>query len=183
MTSRDLSTLIPEFRSEVQELLNNCRARGIEMRPSATLRDPFEQARLWRQSRSRKEIERKIAQLREAGAPFLAHCLERVGPQSGRPVTGAIPGLSWHQWGEALDCFWLVNGEAEWDSNRLVSGVNGYRVYAEEARRLGLTAGGLWQSLKDWPHVQARVADSPQNVLSLVEINAAMESRFGNLNG
>lgn len=181
MASRDLNDLVPELRPRVQELLNQCRARGVEMRPSATLRDPFEQARLWRQSRSREEIARKIAQLRDGGAPFLAFCLDRVGPQSGRPVTGAIPGLSWHQWGEALDCFWLVDGAAEWSANRLVSGVNGYRVYAEEARRLGLTAGGFWQSLKDWPHVQLRAADNPRGVLTLAEINATMEARFGHL--
>jgi hypothetical protein len=177
-TSRDLGDLIPGLQPQVQELLNKCLLRGIEMRPCATLRDPFEQAR---QSRSREEIERKIAQLREAGASFLADCIERVGPQSGRPVTGAAPGLSWHQWGEALDCFWMVNGAAEWDAGRLVNGVNGYRVYAEEARRLGLTAGGFWPRLKDWPHVQLRPGDSPADAMALDEINATMKARFGHL--
>lgn len=179
MASRDLNDLIPELRPGVQELLNHCRTRGVEMRPSATLRDPFEQARLWRQSRAREEIEREMARLRAAGAPFLANCLERVGPQSGPPVTGAIPGLSWHQWGEALDCFWVVDGAAEWSVTRLVNGVNGYRVYADEARRLGLTAGGFWTGLKDWPHVQLKPANSPLSVISLTVINAGMEARFG----
>src|SRR5262249_20995053 len=145
--------------------------RGIEMRPYTTLRDPFEQARLWRQSRSHEQIERKIQEFREAHAEFLAHCLESVGPQSGDPVTNAAPGLSWHQWGEAVDCFWLVNGQAEWSTTKLVNGLNGYRVYAEEAQRLGLTAGGLWSGLKDWPHVQLQVAGSPLGLFTLVQIS------------
>ena len=46
----DLGKLTPELGDKVSELLDRCRARGIEMRPNAGLRDPFEQARLWRQS-------------------------------------------------------------------------------------------------------------------------------------
>jgi len=179
MASRDLSDLILDFRARVQDLLQTCRARGVEMRPYTTLRDPFEQARLWRQSRSREEIDRKIDQLRNVGADFLAHCLDSVGPQNGRYVTDAAPGLSWHQWGEALDCFWLVEGQAEWSTERRVNGVNGYRVYAEEAKRLGLTAGGDWINFQDWSHVQLRAASGPQEVLSLLQIDRAMREGFG----
>ena len=39
-------------------------------------------------------------------ANFLASVLDGVGPQHGPHVTNALPGLSWHQWGEAVDCFW-----------------------------------------------------------------------------
>ena len=181
MPSRDLNDLITSFRAPVQQLLNRCQQRGIEMRPYTTLRDPFEQARLWRQSRSREQINRKIQQLREAHAMFLAHCLESVGPQFGDPVTNAAPGLSWHQWGEALDFFWIVNGQAEWSTTKLVNGVNGYRVYAEEAQRLDLTAGGLWSSLKDWPHVQLQAAGSPLGVFTLTQIDERMHARFGSV--
>lgn len=178
MPSRDMKDLVLDFRARVQNLLNACRARGVEMRPYTTLRDPFEQARLWRQSRTREQINRKVAQLREVGADFLAHCLESVGPQNGRHVTDAPPGLSWHQWGEAVDCFWVVEGQAEWSPERKVNGSNGYHVYAEEARRLGLTAGGHWSNFKDWPHVQLRAANNPQEVLSLQQIDEAMREGF-----
>lgn len=96
------------------------------MRPNAGLRDPFEQAKLWRQSRSIEEILAAIDELRSVGAPFLAHCLESVGPQHGDPVTNAPPGYSWHQWGEAVDCFWLLGGKAEWSSTKKVGGLNAY---------------------------------------------------------
>jgi len=175
----DIRLLVPEFTQLIRQLLDRCSSRGIEMRPYMGLRDPFEQARLWRQSRAREEIQARIASLRAQGAAFLAHCIESVGPQHGRPVTNALPGLSWHQWGEAVDCFWLVDGKAEWSASKLIGGSNGYRVYAAEAEALALTAGGHFSSLKDWPHVQLRADASPLSSLSIVEIDAAMAAMFG----
>ncbi|RQV96667.1 MAG: hypothetical protein EH224_03705 [Calditrichaeota bacterium] len=112
--SRDLNDLIPVFKTQVESLLKLCSDSGYPMRPFFTLRTPFEQGILWRQSRSTKEIKEKISYLKRKGAPFLAYCIESVGPQNGRHVTNAIPGLSWHQWGEAVDCFWLIDDNAEW---------------------------------------------------------------------
>jgi hypothetical protein len=124
-------------------------------------------------------VHNKIARLRSLDADFLAFCLESVGPQpSGPNVTGSIPGLSWHQWGEAMDCFWLVNGDDEWSVDLKINGLNGFRVYAAEARQMGLTAGGLWQNFKDWPHVQLKSAGSPTDVMSLADINRIMKERF-----
>lgn len=148
------------------------------MRPYDGLRDPFSQAKLWRQSRSGEQIQLQILKFRNQGAEFLAHCLSSVGPQQGDPVTNALPGLSWHQWGEAVDCFWLVDGKAEWRTKRLVNGQNGYHVYAEEASRIGVQAGGLWNSLKDWPHVQLQKFSSPLHAFSIMEIDQVMRERF-----
>lgn len=175
----DLQKLEPGLRSGVLRVLQRCRARGCEMRPNNGLRDPFDQARLWRQSRSGEEIRQKILDLKSDGAEFLAHCLDSVGPQHGAKVTDTPPGFSWHQWGEALDCFWLVDDKAEWSTRRFVDGVNGYQVYAEEAERAGLTAGGHWARFKDWPHVQLRKASNVGTVMTLLEIDAAMRARFG----
>lgn len=176
----DLNLLVPEFHQKVDQLLGLCRARGYEMRPYMGVRTPMEQARLWRQSRSREEIDAKIVEFRANNAPYLAKVLQDAGPQHGDPVTNAAPGLSWHQWGEAVDCFWVLNGQAEWSTKRLVNGQNGYAVYAACARALNLTAGGFFSSLKDWPHVQLRPAGSPLGAkMSLAEVDAAMKQRFG----
>lgn len=180
--SRDMSALDTAFQGQIQELLSQCGTQGFEMRPFHTLRDPFEQARLWRQSRSTAEIQAKLRQLTRRGAPFLGHVIESVGPRHGPPVTNAIPGLSWHQWGEAVDCYWLLRNKAEWSANRkadLADGrrLNGYRVYADLAAQAGLTAGGHWRRLKDWPHIQKR-NDGVENYYSLPEIDAAMRQRF-----
>lgn len=183
--SRDLSLLDPEFRQDVERVLEECMDLGVTMRPFFTLRDPFEQARLWRQSRPIMEIEAKLTELEAEGAQFLAHVLRSVGPQFGNPVTNAIPGLSWHQWGEGVDCFWLVEDQAEWSTRKkrpIADGreVNGYRLYGDVAVEAGLTSGGFWTRLKDWPHLQKR----PEGVSShftLAEVDAKMEARFGNL--
>lgn len=177
--SRDLNDLNVDFKTKVEELLSACEASGYPMRPFFTVRSPFEQGKLWRQSRTTKEIQEKLSELKGRGANFLAHCIESVGPQNGRHVTNAIPGLSWHQWGEAVDCFWLIDGNAEWSSRRKIHGMNGYATYADVAKSMGLDAGGLWRSFKDWPHVQLRNESDPSRLYSLEEIDAEMKVRFG----
>jgi peptidoglycan L-alanyl-D-glutamate endopeptidase CwlK len=175
----DLEKLVPVLKSMVLDLVNRCGALGVEMRPNNGLRDPFEQARLWRQSRSKEEIDAKIEELETKGAMFLADCIRSVGPQHGDHVTDTPPGISWHQWGEALDCFWVVDGKAEWSTKKLIGGLNGYKVYADEAETAGLTAGGHWKNFKDWPHVQLREASNAASVMSLTDIDSTMKSRFG----
>jgi peptidoglycan L-alanyl-D-glutamate endopeptidase CwlK len=174
----DLGKVEPTLKQKVLDLLGRCNQMGIEMRPNSGLRDPFEQARLWRQSRSREEINAKISKFEAAGASFLAHCLESVGPQHGGHVTDTPPGFSWHQWGEAIDCFWLVDGKAEWSVRKTINGKNGYKVYAAQAEVVGLTAGGHWSSFKDWPHVQLRPASNAGKVFNVREIDARMRERF-----
>lgn len=175
----DDSLLVPGFRDKLNALLEACHEQGVEMRPYFGIRSPFEQAKLWRQSRTREQVAEKIASLRAQGAPFLAQCLDSVGPCNGPPVTNAIPGLSWHQWGEAVDSVWVVAGKSEWSTAKKIGGINGYAVYASRARELGLDPGGLWRSLKDWPHVQLRSESSPARLYSLVDIDRAMEEKFG----
>lgn len=174
----NLSLLVPQLQALTPTLVQNCAALGATMRPNIGLRDPFEQGRLWRQSRSIEEITSKITQLRAAGAEFLAHCIEVAGPQHGDHVTDTPPGISWHQWGEAVDFFWLVNGAAEWSTTKVINGVNGYQLLANEAQKLGLTAGGHWKTFKDWPHVQHPKENNAGDVHSLKDIDAQMQQRF-----
>lgn len=175
-----LENLDAAFREKVENLLETLNTIGVEMRPYFGVRTPQEQAVLWRQSRSREEIAAGIHRLEQGGANFLARVLNDVGAQHGPEVTNALPGLSWHQWGEAVDCFWAVNGKAEWSASKLIDGINGYRVYATRAKELGMDAGGFWSSLKDWPHIQFRTAGSPTSAgLTLAEIDSEMQQRFG----
>ena len=139
----DLALLAPAFRVQVERLLDDCARAQIIMRPFSTLRTPHEQARLWRQSRPREQIDKTIRNLQKLGGHWLASVLEEVGPQYGRHVTNAL--ASWHNWGLAVDCFWFKDGKAEWTDLR------GYRVYANGALARELTPGGGWE---DWPHVQ-----------------------------
>ena len=166
---RDPALLDHGFRSLVEALLDDVAGQGYEFRLTTTLRTPWQQGRLWRQSRTRAEIQRRLIQLHEAGAGYLADVIERVGPQNGPPVTRAIPGLSWHQHGEAADAVLIVGGAAVWDA-----GHAGYRAYAATAERLGLTPG---RKFGDAPHVQMRRTEP--TALPLAEVAEEMEARFG----
>ena len=166
---RDPALLDHGFRADVERLIAALHAQGFEFRLSTTLRTPWQQARLWRQSRSRETVSARIVELRQAGAGYLADVLEAVGPQSGPPVTKAIPGLSWHQWGEAADLFLVERGAAVWDP-----GHAGYHALAITAETIGLRSG---RSFGDPPHVQARRTEP--SALPLAEVAEEMEARFG----
>ena len=152
----DLSLLVPEFRERVEKLLEGFAGGGPVLRPYYGLRTPQEQARIWRQTRSREEVTRAMDDLKKAGAPTIADILWSVGPQ---PTNGAkghlthqLPMASWHQHGEALDCFVLRQGQAVWDGND-----PSYKVYTEAARKFGCDAGYFWR-MKDSVHIQLRTA-------------------------
>ena len=176
--TKDLKLLVPDFKVTAQKLLDNCKQQGYEMCPSETLRHPMLQAKYWRQSRSIEIIRNKIQELKNEDAPFLAWCIENAEPCTGPQITNSIPGYSWHQWGEAMDCYWLVDGKAVWDTKLLINGRNGYRVYAEEAVKLGLDAGMLWKSFPDNPHVQMRAISNPGKRYTLQQIDRTMKERF-----
>ena len=166
--ARDLESLTLEFHNATSQLLANCLELGIEMVPFCTLRSPQAQAVLWRQSRSVAEVMEGIERLRSGGAPWLAEVLDGVGPQLGKgEVTKALPGLSWHQWGEAVDCYWLRDGKAQWNGP-------GYDTYRLEAEKLGLTQV-TWERV----HVQLRKDGSPAKMFPMSEIDAIMKEKFG----
>ena len=170
--SRDMNLLEPDFRDTVLvALLPGCLKRGVEMRPYFTGRTPWEQARIWRQSRTTHEINEAAQELRFLGAPFLSRVLLEVGPQYGEWGTNCLPGQSWHQWGLAVDCFAVKqNGAAEWKGSDPM-----YRVYREVAESLGLKS---LAHIGDAGHVQ----QPPEEVLETYtwpEIDAAMRQKFG----
>lgn len=177
--ARDLNLLEDNFLLLVKELLNNCKAMGVIMTPFYTVRTPQEQAKLWRQSRPYETIIKMIRWLRKNGANYLADCIELAGPQHGRWATNAIPGLSWHQWGEAVDCFWNADNEAIWSTRKKINGVNGYKVYAEQARKLGLKPG---IDFNDGVHIQKRQESSPSTridpLYTIKEIDTIMNEKF-----
>lgn len=162
-----LDDLTPEARDKFSLLLRRLAHRGDELRPFCTIREPFEQARLWRQSRTASEIVKRCAELRDQGAPRIAACIESVGPQSGRWATNAVPGFSWHQHGEAMDCFLVIHGQASWDSE-----AHGYKAYATEALMLGLgTVRG------DAVHVQLQQRE-PHQIHDVARLDNMMAARF-----
>jgi peptidoglycan LD-endopeptidase CwlK len=160
------------------ELIEACNQRGVTMSPFFTLRTPQDQGALWRQGKTPADAELKALALDNVKARFLAQCIRNNPPKETNNVTDAIPGYSWHQWGEAVDCCWVdVNRKVNWSYVRVVDGVNGYQIYAQEAEKLGLTAGGRWDTKADWPHVQLRPERDPSH-LGIETINQEMQKRF-----
>lgn len=170
--SRDLTLLTGPFAEEVPVLLADLFREGYQLRPFFTLRDPWVQARLWRQSRMTQEIHSAAAELAREGAPFLREVLLSVGAQHGRWATNALPGQSWHQWGEAVDCFVQEHGHAVWRRTH-----PGYERYATLARERGLTAGYFWKR-QDAVHVQKREG-KVRSLYTWAQIDEAMKERFG----
>ena len=173
MATDFLSQLDLEFAAVVRKVLAACEVKGITMCPNSAARSPWEQAKLWRQSRSAGQIQAAQQQMRNEAASWLADVMDEVGPQNGRHVTNALPGKSAHQHKLAVDCFWLLDGKAEWDD------LTGYRIYATEAQSLGLTAGMFWTSFVDPPHLQHASMDRLSS-RSWAELDANMYSRWGN---
>lgn len=162
--------LTEEFAERVEAMMSVIRGEGMTVKPFFGLRSPTEQAKLWRQSRTWDEIERKLDDLTRAGAKRLAACIGTAGPQHGPRVTNAIPGLSWHQYGEAVDCFVVDEfGGAVWDANH-----KGYTVYAKAAKLVGLKAG---RDFGDPVHVQLNQKE-PYQVHTLAEIEDMLAERW-----
>ena len=151
--SRSLDSLIHTLRVQVVIVLEECASAGVIMVPYRCAGSPQTQAKLWRQSRTTKEIVQALTLLRDRGAPWLADVLEAAGPQYGRKVTDAMPGFSRHNWLSAVDCYWDVDGRAEWSSRRMVNGLNGYQLYRTIAIKRGLARGPL----NDFPHIQSLI--------------------------
>lgn len=169
----NLTDLNPEFREKLEALLAACAERGVIMKPYSGLRSPIEQGKLWRQSRPSWKVRAKIKSLDDRGAHYLAACLDKAGPANGPHVTNAYGGLSWHNWGEAVDCYWEVNGRANWNPNT-GGELNGYRIYGALAERFGLTSLGHTSGW-DWVHVQLRPESSPAKLFTLLEVNDHLE--------
>jgi len=171
--SRKLEVLNNDFCPIIKGVLVTVLEKGHELRPFYTIRTPAEQSKLWRQSRTTEEIRRVADRLVHEGADGMARILLLVGPQSGRWATNALPGQSWHQWGEAIDCMVISEfGRAVWSS-----GHPGYQVYAEEAKKQALVAGFFWKK-RDAVHVQYR-SESVRASYTWKEINETMLTRFG----
>lgn len=167
----DFSKLNSQFSDVVQQLIENCQKEGYHLVPYVGLRSLSDQAKLWRISRPTTVINQEIDNLRQQGCDYLASVLEAVGIQpAGTWKTNAIPGLSWHNWCEACDFYWLQeNGTVNWSGTSV-----GYKILGQEAAKLHLTWGGNFKSKPDYGHVQLRSQEIP-DLYTIQEVNDYFE--------
>ncbi|GGD64254.1 M15 family metallopeptidase [Lacimicrobium alkaliphilum] len=172
MASRNLNDLVPAAKSKAEQVIQACQqATGFELLIYCTLRTLEEQARLYRQSRSRSEIDIKIAKFNQRGFAFLGEVLESVGPCYGPHVTNAAPGESWHNYGEAWDAVPLIAGKPAW--NYLQSKIY-WDAYGEAVRQVGMFWAGDWTSFREYPHAQLQAGGNPLKSLPADTLHATL---------
>jgi len=76
---------------------------------------------------------------------------------SGKIVTNARGGSSYHNWGLALDVAQLDGAEINWNFD--------YKKLEPIATQLGIEWGGNWKSILDKPHFQITFGYSTQKLL------------------
>lgn len=167
MASRKIEDLVPEMQVKVKNVIKICKDKGVDILFYCTLRSLEEQAKLYRQSRTRSAINVKLESLRERGFGFLADIVESVGPCSGPHVTNACAGESWHNYAEAGDGVPLINGKAAWSykDNKEAWDIYGAACVAED-----LDWAGNWTRFKEMPHTQLRVGGNPLKIFSPEDI-------------
>lgn len=153
------------MQDKAKQVLNYCEARGVDLLIYCTHRDMAEQARLFRQGRTRSEIRVKQKQLINEGWPMLADIIDQVGPQRGKKVTNAAPGESWHNFKEAFDAVPLIDGKPAWKRS---DAPEAWNIYGDACETAGLIWGGNWK-FTDLPHAQLR-AGNPLDVVEQKEV-------------
>ncbi len=150
--------LVDEVAEKAELIIEACASVQIKIIVVSSLRSLEEQAKLYRQSRTTREINEKISKFRDRGYWFLADAIERVGSCNGDHVTNAAPGESWHNYGLAFDAVPIVNGKPAW---RYLHAQEQWEVYGEAVRQSGMTWGGDWRRFKDYPHAQLHAKGNP----------------------
>ena len=154
--SRSVENLDSFFMEKHLALVTMCNNEGINLVTFFTTRDPWTQAKLWRQDKTSEHISKAIEFLKDEKAFFLADVLNSVGVQYGRWATDCLPGQSYHQLGLASDNCIKVGNKFIWNEDDEFFYL--YDRYSEIAESLGLTCGHTWKK-KDSYHIQLGKGD------------------------
>jgi len=163
-----VNALEKEMQQPVLDFVQKCMDQSILVQPYLGRRTIQYQNLLYTQTRSPSDIQKKAYALRVQGMPYLADQLQQTKPQDGLRVTNAVGGLSWHNWGLAVD-FFVHNGDGkpQWKKS----------LYPEAgliAKDLGFTWGGDFKKMPDFGHIQWPCKEvleihSPQHVNDFFE--------------
>lgn len=120
VSDKRISTLHPKVIGKAKEFIIRAEKElGIKLRVVSALRTWAEQTRLYAKGRT----------------------------TSGKKVTNAKAGSSYHNFGLAIDVVEIKNGKALWNNPN-------WNKIAELGKSIGFEWGGDWKSFKDKPHFQ-----------------------------
>ena len=160
----DFTQLDPGFVVKVQSLLNICQNKGYNFVPRMGFRSLEDENKFWRQSRPTSTVIAEIAKLRAENCDYLADSLENVGPQpTGKWETNTIGGLSWHNWGQALDVL-CQNADGSFIDN---GDDPCYEFLSEQTSSLGMKTG---LTFNDAGHIQMNPQEIPE-IYTLKQVN------------
>lgn len=120
INSRDIHDLHPIVRVKAEEFIRKCRFAGIDVILTSTYRDDESQNAIYAQGRT----------------------------ASGKIVTNAKGGQSYHNWRVAFDFVPVVGGKAVWNDQEL------WQKCGVIGESLGLEWAGRWKRFKEMPHFQ-----------------------------
>jgi peptidoglycan L-alanyl-D-glutamate endopeptidase CwlK len=121
ISSRSLDDLLPAVKERVEKFLNSAKDAGIDLLITSTYRDNESQNALYAQGRT----------------------------TSGRIVTNAKAGQSFHNYRCAVDVVPLINGKPIWDVSYQV-----WQTVGKLGKEAGLEWAGDWKTFKEMPHFQ-----------------------------
>lgn len=154
MASRNLADLAFGFRGKAAAFQDECASLGFDVLIYCTYRSLEEQARLYRNGRALRAIQRKRDELIERGREDLASILMEVGPQSGsKLLTNAAPGESYHNYGLAFDAVPLRQGRPSWGSIHDEE-MRLWHQYGDLVESCHMEWAGKWRSFREYPHAQ-----------------------------
>lgn len=174
MAASKLDLLIPKAKTKALQVQAICRKEyGFELLIYCTLRSLEEQARLFRQSKTREEVNAKIKDFKKRGFGFLANIITKVGPCTGPTVTNAAPGESWHNYGEAWDAVPLIAGKPAWNYSGGAKKL--WDAYGAAVRKVKMYWAGDWKTFKEYPHAQMRSTGNALSGRTSEEVQAALK--------
>lgn len=120
INSRNIDDLNPKVAKMCRTFVARCKAQGIDVLITSTYRDFVSQNALYAQGRT----------------------------TSGKKVTNAKAGQSFHNWKVAFDFVPIVNGKAQWNDLKT------FTKCGEIAESIGLEWAGRWVRFKEMAHCQ-----------------------------
>lgn len=135
INSREIKDLHPILQEKAKTFLIQCKANGLDIIITQTLRDSEYQDKLYYD-----------------------------GIKTGKVVTKARGGSSYHNYGLAFDIAIKVNGKIDWNNEEL------YKKAGSIGKKLMLEWGGDFKILKDLPHFQYRYSEKWKRFLTINDL-------------